>query len=205
MTRPALLLTITFPVFGRLTLDSSSLERLPQTGKVPIRRGPAEIYDELRLDEVTSRASSVGEDVCAEDVDLPPGVPEEGAEASCHQLERTFTSRAIGPPVVPRNDQEQVVGVGRDVRLPEILQIVVVGGRTAPLDLGDDPSSRAEAEEEVRSRLSHESSLRSQDHLLAEPELKLEEEREVVLDRLTPSPVDVDGGDRVASRENVLG
>lgn len=98
-----------------------------------------------------------------------------------------------------------MVRVGRDVRLPEILQIMVVGGRTAPLDLRDDPSTGAETEEEVRSRLSHEPSLRSQHHLLAEPELDSEEEREVILNRLAPRSVDVDSGDLVAGRDDVIG
>jgi len=98
-----------------------------------------------------------------------------------------------------------MVGVGRDVRLPEILQIMVVGGRTAPLDLGDDPATGAEAEEKVRPRLRDEPSLRSQHHLLAEPKLNPEEEREVILNRLAPRSVDVDGGDLVASRDDVIG
>ena len=150
-----------------------------------------------------SGADSIGEDVCCQDVDLPPGVPEEGAESSCHYLERAFPSRAIGLPVVTRDDEEQMVRVGRYVRLPDVLQIMVVGGRTAPLDLGDDPATRSEAEEEVGSRLRHEPGLSGEDHLLAEPKLE-KKKREMILNRLASGSVDMDGGNLVLGRDNVI-
>ena len=63
------------------------------------------------------------------------------------------------------------MGVGRDVCLPEILEIVVVGGRPASFDLGDDAATWRKAVDEVRACLGHEATLRGQHDLFAEPQL----------------------------------
>ena len=86
-----------------------------------------------------------------------------------HNLERTLPGRPVRLPVVPRHDQEQVMRIRRQVRLPQILEIVVVGGGSTALDLGDHSTPWPQTEEEVRSSLRHEAALRRQHHLFAEP------------------------------------
>ena len=55
-----------------------------------------------------------------------------------------------------------------DVRLPNVLQIMVVVHCSSPLNFGDDPASIGKTKEEVWSYLRQESSLRSKHDLLAE-------------------------------------
>ena len=90
------------------------------------------------------------------------------------------------------------------MRFPDVLQVVVVGRRAASPHPGDDPPTRSETEEEVRSCLGDESCLRSQHDLLSEPELGSEQHREVILKRLASRTVDMEGSDLIASRLNVV-
>jgi hypothetical protein len=61
-------------------------------------------------------------------------------------------------PVGVRHDQEEVLGAGRDVGLPQVLEVVVVGRGAAALDLRDDAAARGEGVAEVRSAAARASS-----------------------------------------------
>jgi len=76
--------------------------------------------------------------VGAEYVDFSSRVAEERAESARDDLERPLTSGPVGLPVVRRNNQEEVMSVRRNVRFPEVLEVVVVRRRPAALYLSDD-------------------------------------------------------------------
>jgi hypothetical protein len=130
-----------------------------------LRKGPAESDRALPL-----RPFSVAEDVDAEDVDLSSFVAEECSEAAGNQRERLSAWGAIGAPIVVRHDQEEVLGVRSDVRLPQILEVMVVRRGPATLNLGDDASPMREFEHKVRPRAGDEPLLRGQYDLLAKAE-----------------------------------
>ena len=114
----------------------------------------------------------IGEDVRAQDVDLPTGISEEGTDPPRHNLEGTLSGRPVCLPIVPRDDQEQMVRIRRQMRLPKVLEIVIVRGGSPSLDLSDHPAPGPQSEEEVRSSLSHEAALGSKHHLFTEPQFE---------------------------------
>ena len=92
-----------------------------------------------------------------------------------------------------------MVGVGREVGFPKVFEIVIVGCRSATLDLRDDTPSWTKAKEEVWSCLSDETALRCKDHLLPEAHLEMQELGEVSLHGRALGSVDVNASDLVAS------
>ena len=64
-----------------------------------------------------------------------------------------------------------MLSVGRDVRLPEVLEVMVVGGRPASLHFGEDAATGFEVKDEVRADLCRQPDLASESHLLVEAEL----------------------------------
>ena len=91
------------------------------------------------------RGAAVAEDVDADDVDLASRITEERSEAADDAGVGVLPGGAGLVPVRVRHDEEEVLRVGRDVGLPEVLEVVVVGRGAAPLDLGDDAAPRAPA------------------------------------------------------------
>jgi hypothetical protein len=141
----------------------------------------------------------------ADDVDLTAGIAEEGAEATSDDAERAFAGAAIWLPVVHRNDEEQVVCIGGDVRLPEILKVVIVGRRASSLDLGEDPASAIEPEEEVRASLGDETVLRGQDDFFTETQLVVKHLGDELLNRRALRVEDVRRGNLFAIVVDRLG
>ena len=76
--------------------------------------------------------SAVSEDVDADDVDLTSRITEERAEADEDPGVGVFASGAGLVPVGVGDDEEEVLGVGRDVGLPEVLEVVVCLLYTSP-------------------------------------------------------------------------
>ena len=89
--------------------------------------------------------------MCAEDVNLRAGVPEEGTDPPGDDLERALSRGAVGLPVVVRDDEEEVVGVGGDVRLPQILQVVVTS-TSAMIPAGAEAGRRSSVTPASRTR-----------------------------------------------------
>ena len=114
----------------------------------------------------------VRKDVGALDIDLSACIAEEGTDTPRHDLERALTSRPVRLPVVPRNDQEQMMRIRRPMCLPQVFEVVVVRRSSTALDLSDHPAPRSQTEEEVRSSLRDEAALGRQDHLFAELQFK---------------------------------
>lgn len=96
-----------------------------------------------------------------------------------------------------------MLGVDGDMRLPHVLEVMVVRRRTAALDLCDDAAASSELKEEVRSSLRYEACLRGQDYLLPEAELKTKQTGEVRLNLLTLGAMYVDRGDLIPCRLDV--
>ena len=71
-----------------------------------------------------------------------------------------LASRAGLRPVSVRNDQEEMLRIGRDVGLPKVLEVVVVRRRPTSLYLGEDPATRAEPIVEVGAGCGDEAVLR---------------------------------------------
>lgn len=128
----------------------------------------------------------------AENVNLSSRFPEESTQASGHNTERSLSRRAVRLPIVVRDDQEQVMRICGDVRLPQVLEIVIVGRRPTPFDLSQDASSLSDREEEIRACLCDQSALRGEHHLRAEPQVLAQERCEVILDRFARRAVHVE-------------
>lgn len=107
--------------------------------------------------------------MCTEDVDFFPRVAEEGADPMSRAHERPFARCPVGLPVAFGHDEEQVVRIGGDVSLPNVLQVMIVVDGSTALDLGEDPAAFGESKEEVRAGARDEPALRSQDDLLTKP------------------------------------
>lgn len=135
---------------------------------------------------------AVAEDVEADHVDLAARVSEEGAEPGQHPVERPLPGRAGLVPVGVGDDQEEVLGVRSDVRLPDVLEVMVVGGGAATLDLGDDSAPGAQGVDEVGPCLGDKPVARGEDHLLPEAQVLAEHGRDDRLDRARLCAVDVD-------------
>src|SRR5450830_1462270 len=136
--------------------------------------------------------AAVAEDVDADDVDLTSRITEERAEADEDPGVGVFASGAGLVPVGVGDDEEEVLGVGGDVGLPEVLEVVVVGRGPAALDLGDDPAAGAQAVDEVGARMGDESVAGCQDDFLAEPEVFPQQGGDDRLDGAALRAVDVD-------------
>lgn len=77
---------------------------------------------------------AVAEDMKAHDVDLATRVPEERCKSIAHAEEGTLANTACRRPVRVWNDQEQMLGIRRDMGLPAVLEVVVVVDCAAPLN-----------------------------------------------------------------------
>src|SRR3954453_445916 len=84
----------------------------------------------------------------------------------------------------------------RDVRLPDVFEVVVVAHRAAPLHLRDNSFARADTVEKVGSGPGDDAVLRGQQHFFVEPEVVLEDGGDDGLDRSTASSVNVSRVDR---------
>jgi hypothetical protein len=142
--------------------------------------------------------------VQAEDVDLASWVTEERAESSQYVAVGMFADAAALLPVDVGHDEEQVLGVRGDVGLPQVLQVVVVGGGPSALDLNDDPAAGPEAADEVGSGAGDETVLRREDDLLAEPELLAQQVGNDGLHGPGLGAVDVDEVDARGLRRQVV-
>jgi hypothetical protein len=66
---------------------------------------------------------------------------QERSEPSGDEWERPLAWSTICAPVVEWNDQEEVLDIWRDVRFPQVLEVVIVGRGTPAFHLGDNPSA----------------------------------------------------------------
>ena len=84
-----------------------------------------------------------------------------------------------------------MLDVWGDMRLPDVLEVVVVRHRPAALHLGDDALARPEAEEEVRSRPGEYAVLVGQQNFFVEPQVLLEDGRDDLLDGRAAGAMDM--------------
>ncbi len=129
--------------------------------------------------------------MCAEDIDLATGVTEEAAQTAYDTVVRVFACSAGFVPVRVGHDEEEVLGIVRDVRLPEVFEVMVVRRRASALYLRDDTPARAEWEDEVGSCPCDEAVVGRQHNLGAKPELVLEKARDDRLDLRALSAVNM--------------
>lgn len=163
--------------------------------------GGYSIGGQLRVLAVTA---SVAEDMDAENVDLATRVAEECTHPPDHLRVRPFANDTAFVVKLLRNDQKQVMSVRGDVRLPEVLEVVVVRSGATAFNFRDDPAVRRHPEEEVRTALGDEPVLRSQYHFASEAQLILEKVTHVVLDRSTLCVEHMQGKDRLRFAVQVL-
>lgn len=83
----------------------------------------------------------------AQDVNLAALIPEKRAKTLHHPEERLVTGRTVWLPVRQGNHKKQVLRIQRHVRLPEVLEVVVVQRRPATLDLGEDATPVVQTKE----------------------------------------------------------
>ena len=81
--------------------------------------------------------------------------------------------------------------VGREVRLPQILQIVIVGRGPTSLNLGENSAAPAQIVEEVRARASDEVIVGPKHHFLVEGQFRTENPRDQGLDRAARRTMDM--------------
>jgi len=96
-----------------------------------------------------------------------------------------------------------MLGVWCYVRLPQILEIVIVRGGAAALYLRENAPTRRHAEDEVGTRRCHEAELRREDHLLIEPKLVSQESRHDGLDLAAVRTVNMDSVDVICRRKKM--
>lgn len=97
-----------------------------------------------------------------------------------------------------------MLSVWRDVSLPKILEIVIVGSSSAALNFCQDPPVLRKSEEEVGAGVGHEALLWGQDHFLDKAELTGEEESKVVLNGLALRSVDMEFFDPIRCCDHVV-
>jgi hypothetical protein len=98
-------------------------------------------------------------------------------------------------PVRVRHDEEQVLGVGADVGLPHVLEVVVVVRRSHALDLREDSAPRGETIEEVGACVGDQAVLGREHDFLAEAKSGPEQVGHDGLDRPALRAVHVHGVD----------
>ncbi len=135
----------------------------------------------------------VAEDVTRQDIDLATWVAEERAHPVGHPQEGPFSRSAALAPVRIRNDEEEMLDILRDVRLPDVFEVMVVRHRSAPLYLGDDPLTVGQLEVEVRAGFGDDPGLRLEEHFLFESQDPLQYFGNDALDLLATCAVNVRG------------
>jgi len=139
-----------------------------------------------------SDGPAVAEDMEADDVDLASGIAEERSQAKQDPGVGVLACSAGLVPVGVRDNEEQVLGIRSDVRLPEVLEVVVVRRGATALDLGDDAAARSEAVDEIRPCVGDEAVAGGEYDFLAETEVFPQEAGDDRLDCAALSAVDVD-------------
>lgn len=109
---------------------------------------------------------TVSEDVEAHDVNLATRITEEGAESMGDPEKRPLAGQAIWPPIRERDDQEQVLRVRRNMSLPQVLEVMVVGDGGSRTRRCPDSAPSTEPEVEVWTSRCRESLILSETDLL---------------------------------------
>ena len=147
---------------------------------------------------------SVAKNMGAQHIDLSARVTKEGTDPSHHLGVGTLPHPAGLVMKLKGHDQKQMLCVDGDMRFPHVLEVVVVGCRSAALHLGNDSSPWPKWEEEVWPSTCHEAILRAQDQLRSEPEATFEKLAYGPLDCAALGTMNMKGCDEVDAAVQVL-